>query len=107
MHHVPRIAVPPLFGNTWRGYPDLKRREHLAPIHHNNVIILHGILRLLIMRRIIYGCVLARLTQIVLAAEPSRPRGVGPDRMAVSSLSLTVLELTSPPLSRCQVLQIN
>ncbi|KAL8929420.1 MAG: hypothetical protein Q9172_000471 [Xanthocarpia lactea] len=31
------------------------------------------------MKRIIYGAVLARLTQSVLAAEPSRPRGVGPD----------------------------
>ncbi|KAL8681400.1 MAG: hypothetical protein Q9186_002475 [Xanthomendoza sp. 1 TL-2023] len=58
------------------------------------------------MRRIIYGCVLARLTQSVLAAEPSRPRGVGPDH-AKFYKSTDLFTCISNPSIKLSTSQIN
>lgn len=69
----------------------LKLWGHLARNLQQNVILFPAIARRLNMKSVIYGLALARLAQTVLAAEPSRPRGVGPDRMGVPSLSIDPL----------------
>ncbi|KAL8801291.1 MAG: hypothetical protein Q9182_004556 [Xanthomendoza sp. 2 TL-2023] len=58
------------------------------------------------MRRIIYGCVLAKLTQSVLAAESSRPRGVGPEH-AKFYKSTDLFTCISNPSIKLSTSQIN